>query len=45
MKRLLALLLTTFLCTTGALAQIPQPPETAARQYLLIDLNSNQVLA
>ena len=45
MKRLLALLLTTVLCATGAQAQIPQPPETAARQYLLIDLNSNQVLA
>ena len=45
MKRLLALLLTTVLCTPGAQAQIPQPPETAARQYLLIDLNSNQVLA
>jgi serine-type D-Ala-D-Ala carboxypeptidase (penicillin-binding protein 5/6) len=28
-----------------ALAQLPQPPELAARQYLLIDLNSNQVLA
>lgn len=26
-------------------AQWPQPPEVAARQYLLIDLNSNQVLA
>ena len=28
-----------------ALAQAPQPPELAARQYLLIDLASNQVLA
>ena len=28
-----------------ALAQAPQPPEIAARQYLLIDLASNQVLA
>jgi D-alanyl-D-alanine carboxypeptidase len=26
-------------------AQLPQPPELAARQYLLIDLSSNQVLA
>jgi serine-type D-Ala-D-Ala carboxypeptidase (penicillin-binding protein 5/6) len=26
-------------------AQTPQPPEIAARQYLLIDLGSNQVLA
>lgn len=29
----------------AALAQLPQPPELAARQYLLIDLNSQQVLA
>ncbi len=29
----------------SALAQAPQPPELAARQYLLIDLASNQVLA
>jgi D-alanyl-D-alanine carboxypeptidase (penicillin-binding protein 5/6) len=29
----------------GALAQTPQPPEVAARQYVLIDLASNQVLA
>jgi D-alanyl-D-alanine carboxypeptidase (penicillin-binding protein 5/6) len=28
-----------------AQAQVPQPPEVAARQYLLIDLASNQVLA
>ena len=28
-----------------ALAQTPQPPEIAARQYILIDLASNQVLA
>jgi D-alanyl-D-alanine carboxypeptidase (penicillin-binding protein 5/6) len=31
--------------TAGALAQAPLPPEIAARQYLLIDLASNQVLA
>jgi D-alanyl-D-alanine carboxypeptidase (penicillin-binding protein 5/6) len=31
--------------TAGALAQAPLPPEIAARQYLLIDLSSNQVLA
>ena len=30
---------------THAHAQAPQPPEIAARQYILIDLNSNQVLA
>jgi D-alanyl-D-alanine carboxypeptidase (penicillin-binding protein 5/6) len=29
----------------AAQAQAPQPPEVAARQYLLIDLASNQVLA
>jgi len=33
------------LATTGAAAQAPQAPEVAARQYLLIDLNSQQVLA
>jgi D-alanyl-D-alanine carboxypeptidase (penicillin-binding protein 5/6) len=26
-------------------AQAPQPPEVAARQYILLDLASNQVLA
>ena len=28
-----------------ARAQLPQPPEIAARQYILVDLGSNQVLA
>ena len=28
-----------------AMAQLPQPPEIAARQYILLDLTSNQVLA
>jgi serine-type D-Ala-D-Ala carboxypeptidase (penicillin-binding protein 5/6) len=32
-------------CATTGFAQAPQPPEIAARQYILIDLNSNQVLA
>jgi D-alanyl-D-alanine carboxypeptidase (penicillin-binding protein 5/6) len=44
MKRLFwacALLLMTAL----ARAQVPQPPEIAARQYLLLDLASGQVLA
>ena len=27
------------------MAQLPQPPEIAARQYILLDLTSNQVLA
>ena len=43
MKFLLACFLSA--CAIGASAQAPQPPEIAARQYLLIDLNSNQVLA
>ena len=29
----------------GALAQAPQPPEIAARTYLLVDVTANQVLA
>ena len=29
----------------GALAQSPQPPEIAARTYLLVDITANQVLA
>ena len=33
------------LLSTPAWAQAPQPPEIAARQYLLIDLSSQQVLA
>ncbi|MDO9075529.1 MAG: D-alanyl-D-alanine carboxypeptidase family protein [Rubrivivax sp.] len=41
----LACSLALFLTAGPALAQLPQPPELAARQYLLIDLNSNQVLA
>ncbi len=39
-------LATTLACFAAATsAQAPQPPEVAARQYLLIDLSSNQVLA
>ncbi len=48
MNRLLTRLLATLLAalfTVTAQAQAPQPPEIAARQYLLIDLASNQVLA
>ena len=40
---LLAFLLATF--TAAAVAQTPQPPEIAARPYILMDLASNQVLA
>jgi serine-type D-Ala-D-Ala carboxypeptidase (penicillin-binding protein 5/6) len=45
--KLLNLLLSVvlFACANLAHAQAPQPPEIAARQYILIDLNSNQVLA
>jgi serine-type D-Ala-D-Ala carboxypeptidase (penicillin-binding protein 5/6) len=51
MKHLLttltALFAALFLATAAApaRAQAPQPPEVAARQYVLIDLASNQVLA
>ena len=29
----------------AAAAQVPQPPEIAARSYLLLDVSANQVLA
>ena len=44
MKRLFALFLSLSLAG-AALAQAPQPPEVAARRYLVLDLTSNQVLA
>ncbi|MFY8083298.1 MAG: D-alanyl-D-alanine carboxypeptidase family protein [Rubrivivax sp.] len=44
MKHLIALLLSLALAS-GVQAQTPQPPEVAARQYILIDLASSQVLA
>lgn len=34
-----------FLLCFGALAQVPQPPEIAARSYLLLDVSANQLLA
>ena len=43
MKFLSALLLSLVLAT-AVRAQVPQPPEVAARQYILIDLASSQVL-
>ena len=43
MKLLLSLVLVAFL--THSHAQAPQPPEVAARQYILVDLASGQVLA
>jgi len=44
MKQLITLVL-ALAGLTNALAQAPQPPELAARQYILLDLASNQVLA
>ena len=44
MKRLLALVLTLSLAG-ASLAQAPQPPEVAAKSYLLLDMTSRQVLA
>ena len=44
MKRFLVSLVGA-LSTVAALAQVPQPPEIAARNYLLLDLSSRQVLA
>lgn len=43
MKSILAVLLTS-LCLVVA-AQTPQPPEIAARSYLLLDVTANQILA
>ena len=43
MKSLIAILLATFACV--AFSQTPQPPEVAARAYLLIDVTANQILA
>ncbi|MBE7941662.1 MULTISPECIES: D-alanyl-D-alanine carboxypeptidase family protein [Ramlibacter] len=33
------------LCSLVASAQVPQPPEIAARNFLLVDVSANQVLA
>jgi D-alanyl-D-alanine carboxypeptidase (penicillin-binding protein 5/6) len=45
MKRLLALCLIALSAAGQVFAQAPQPPEIAARAYLLVDLSSQQVLA
>ncbi|HET7792987.1 MAG TPA: D-alanyl-D-alanine carboxypeptidase family protein [Rhizobacter sp.] len=45
MKRLLALAVLTLASATSAFAQMPTPPEVAARSYLLIDLSTGQTLA
>ena len=44
MNRLLALVL-SLAASAAALAQVPQPPEVAAKSYLVLDLTSNQTLA
>lgn len=44
MKRLLAFVLSLSL-SLAAWAQIPQPPEVAAKSYMLLDVTSNQILA
>jgi D-alanyl-D-alanine carboxypeptidase (penicillin-binding protein 5/6) len=44
MKRLFALLF-SLAFSAVTLAQVPQPPEVAAKSYILLDLTSNQVLA
>ena len=43
MKSLIAALVATF--CFAASAQTPQPPEVAARAYLLLDVTANQILA
>jgi len=45
MKRLLALAALTLASATSALAQMPTPPEVAARSYVLIDVSTGQTLA
>ncbi|MBC7467854.1 MAG: D-alanyl-D-alanine carboxypeptidase [Ramlibacter sp.] len=47
MKRYLQALIAPILVLLcfGALAQVPQPPEIAARSYLLLDVTANQMLA
>jgi serine-type D-Ala-D-Ala carboxypeptidase (penicillin-binding protein 5/6) len=44
MKRLLPFVL-SLLVATSSFAQAPQPPEVAAKSFLVLDLTSNQVLA
>ncbi len=44
MKRLLAFVL-AFSCAATSWGQMPQPPEVAAKSYLLLDLTTGQTLA
>jgi D-alanyl-D-alanine carboxypeptidase (penicillin-binding protein 5/6) len=43
--RFLSALVLSFALTSAALAQAPQPPEVAARSYLVLDLTTGQTLA
>lgn len=45
MNRFFALFLTLALATSSAFAQALQPPEVAAKSFLVLDLTSNQTLA
>lgn len=45
LKRVAALCLWMCVAAGAAWAQVPQPPEIAARSYLLLDVTANQVLA
>jgi D-alanyl-D-alanine carboxypeptidase (penicillin-binding protein 5/6) len=45
MKSIFTLLASLALAAGGAFAQTPQPPEVAAKSYLLVDMTSNQTLA
>ncbi len=43
--RFFSLLIAGLMAVSSVQAQVPQPPEIAARQYILLDLASNQTLA
>ena len=45
MKRLIGFLLLSFVAVSCAFAQLPQPPEVAARSYLLLDLTTHTTLS
>ena len=45
MNRLSALFFSLAFAVCGAFAQAPQPPEVAAKSFLVLDLTSNQTLA
>ena len=45
MKRTFALLLALCFATASAFAQMPTPPEVAAKSYILLDLTTGQTLA